>query len=82
MADVSNPGPAGYHLDERSPGISLVRRAASGMYVGRVYETGDAHRGRWVAELGPLKVVTPYPSRQSAIAAVCAYADANPDLRG
>jgi hypothetical protein len=60
---------------------TLVRRDSSGLGVGRIYPVGEAHRdGAWMAELGHLRVLTPYPSLHSAVEAICAYADANPQI--
>jgi hypothetical protein len=72
---------AGYYVDDVTDGMTLVRRDGSGACVGRLYRAKpDPRSDLWLAELGRLRVMTPYPSRGAAIAAVCAYAEENPQL--
>jgi hypothetical protein len=77
---VPDPAPLGYHLDELPNGITLVLRNGSNACVGRLHPANPAGDDLWAAEFGPLKVMTPYTSREEALRAICAYADRNPHL--
>jgi hypothetical protein len=81
MIELAGLTRSGYHLDDHADGLTLVMRDGSNVCVGRV-KPAKPHAGDnlWVAELGRLRVMRPYASREAAIAAVCAYADKNPQL--
>jgi hypothetical protein len=80
MINGTSRARAGYYLDDVADGMTLVRRDPSGACVGRLYRAEpDPGSDLWLAELGLLRVMTPYPSRDAAVAAICAFADENPD---
>jgi hypothetical protein len=73
--------PFAYHFDDLPDRmVTLVFRDGTDACVGRVYSKPDDGADRWMAELGKAMVMTPFPSRDEALAAVCAYADRNPHL--
>ena len=70
-----------YHLVDGQDGVTLILRDGSNACVGRIHPARpDASDNSWTAELGQLKVMTPFPSREEALETVCAYADTNPQL--
>jgi hypothetical protein len=81
MINIAGLTRSGYHLQDRADGVTLVIRDDSNACVGRVRPArSDAGNDLWAAELGRIRVMKPYASREAAIAAVCAYADKNPQL--
>jgi hypothetical protein len=79
MSSLTGPGRSSYHFVDADDGVTLVFRTRSNACVGRVYHA-TARGDLWTAELGRLRVLTPYSSREEALGAVCAYADKNPQL--
>jgi hypothetical protein len=81
MINLTGLAPLAYHLVDVDDGATLVFRDASNACVGRVHPANPgAADDLWMAELGHLRVLTPYLSREGALGAVCAYAEANPQL--
>jgi hypothetical protein len=81
MVNSTGLAQSGYYLDDTTDGMTLVRRHGSDTCVGRLHRAEPGpETDRWLADLGQLRVMTPYASRGAAVAAVCAYADMNPQL--
>jgi hypothetical protein len=81
MIDIPHLAQSSYHLEDLVDGAIRVLRDGSNACVGQIHPamTGAAD-DLWLVELGQAKVMVPYPSRGAALAAVCAYADKNPQL--
>ena len=83
MINLSGLAPVAYHLIDVDDGATLILRDTSNACVGRIHPaTRDAADDLWTAELGQLRVLAPYPSRDDALGAVCAYAENNPEVAG